>query len=384
MIKILITAFSLVFVIFSTAPAYSEILAMVNYETRPDQAFRKEGIAIIDVDPKSGNYGKIVADIPLPADLVNHHIFYNHDSSKAYITALSSGRLLVMDMKRFPFRMKTIKVPGCVVGEDIVFSADHKTWYLTCMGSNNIIVGDAVEDKPIKILSAGGKVFIKYPHGIAVHWGIDRMLVTTAVRASDLGDAGDTVTEIQASSGKVLAVHKVTAKSAKGKAPVEVLFLPGSNPPKAYITNMFGGTLSLASWSPAKKTFSMKQVYDFSSHKVGVPLEIYFNEKGDRLYLTTANPGAFHIMDIKNPAKPKMLKTIKAAAGAHHVAFDKGGKYAFVQNNLLGLKGMRDGSITVIDLKKEKRIGSIDTFKNRGLLPNMIVLLPEWNREAGH
>jgi hypothetical protein len=60
------------------APASAEILAMVNYETRPDQAFRREGIAVIDVDPKSGNYGKIVADIPLPSDLVNHHIFYNH------------------------------------------------------------------------------------------------------------------------------------------------------------------------------------------------------------------------------------------------------------------------------------------------------------------
>jgi hypothetical protein len=45
---------------------------------------------------------------------------------------------------------------------------------------------------------------------------------------------------------------------------------------------------------------------------------------------------------------------------------------------------MRDGSITVIDMKKEKRIGSIDTFKNRGLLPNLIVLLPKWNLDAGH
>ncbi len=366
------------------APASAEILAMVNYETRPDQAFRREGIAVIDVDPKSGNYGKIVADIPLPSDLVNHHISYNHDASKAYITALSTGRLLVMDMKRFPFRVKTSKVPGCAVGEDIVFSGDHKTWYLTCMGSNNVIVGDAVTDKPVKTLAATSKAFIKYPHGIAVHSGIDRILVTTSVRASDLGDAGETVTEIEASSGRVLAVHKVTADPAKGKSPVEVLFIPNSDPPRAYITNMFGGTLSLATWNPGKKTFSVKQVLDLSSHKGGVPLEIYFNEKGDRLYLITGNPGAFHIIDIKNPEKPRVLKTIRAAAGAHRVAFDKGGKYAFVQNNLLGLKGMRDGSITVIDMKKEKRIGSIDTFKNRGLLPNLIVLLPNWNLDAGH
>jgi len=348
------------------ASAGAEILAMVNYETRKDRAFRREGIAIIDVDPKSGNYGKILMDIPLPHDLANHHIFYNHDASKAYITALSTGRLLVMDLKRVPYRLKTIRVPGCAVGEDIVFSDDNKTWYPTCMGSNKIIGGDAVADKPVKTLATTGKAFIKYPHGIAVHGGIDRMLVTSTVRASDLGDAGGTVTEIEASSGKVLATHKVAGNPAKGKAPVEILFLPRSNPPRAYITNMFGGTLLLATWSPGKKIFSVKQVFDLSPHKAGVPLEMYFNEKGDRLYLTTANPGAFHIIDIKNPEKPRMLKTIPAAGGAHHAAFDKGGKYAFVQNNLLAFKGMNDGSITVIDMKKESASGASTRSRTGG------------------
>lgn len=234
------------------------------------------------------------------------------------------------------------------------------------MGSNKIIVGDAVADKPVKTLATTGKAFIKYPHGIAVHGGIDRMLVTSTVRASDLGDAGGTVTEIEASSGKVLATHKVAGNPAKGKAPVEILFLPRSNPPRAYITNMFGGTLLLATWSPGKKIFSVKQVFDLSPHKAGVPLEMYFNEKGERLYLTTANPGAFHIIDIKNPEKPRMLKTIPAAGGAHHAAFDKGGKYAFVQNNLLAFKGMNDGSITVIDMKKESASGASKRSRTGG------------------
>ena len=47
----------------------AEILAMVNYETKATQAFRKEGIAIIDVDPNSGNFGKVLSDMPLPHDL---------------------------------------------------------------------------------------------------------------------------------------------------------------------------------------------------------------------------------------------------------------------------------------------------------------------------
>jgi hypothetical protein len=128
--------------LFSGRPE-AEILAMMNYETKPDHTMRREGIAIIDVDPKSENFGKVLTDIPLPADLVAHHIFYNHDTTKAYVTALGQSVLYVMDMTKFPYRTKIVSVPECKVGEDVVFSDDHKTWYLTCMGSNNVIVGNA-------------------------------------------------------------------------------------------------------------------------------------------------------------------------------------------------------------------------------------------------
>ena len=63
--------------------AQAEILAMLNYESKPGQTPRREGIAIIDVDPESKNFSKILTDIPLPTDLVAHHLFYNKDASKA-------------------------------------------------------------------------------------------------------------------------------------------------------------------------------------------------------------------------------------------------------------------------------------------------------------
>lgn len=50
---------------------------MLNYESKPKITPRREGIAIIDIDPKSTNFKKILTDIPLPPDLVAHHIFYN-------------------------------------------------------------------------------------------------------------------------------------------------------------------------------------------------------------------------------------------------------------------------------------------------------------------
>ena len=108
-------------------------------------------------------------------------------------------------------------------------------------------------------------------------------------------------------------------------------------------------------------------------------------KKGDRLYVTTASPGHLHIFDIgKDPKAPRLLKSLPAAQGAHHVAFTKDWKHAFVQNALLSLPGMSDGSITVVDLQKEEVIASVDTLKKTGFNPNSIVLLPRWNHPAGH
>jgi DNA-binding beta-propeller fold protein YncE len=372
--------------------AAAQIHAMFNYETKSPDSLkvlktpvntgpRKEGIAVIDVDPKSKTFGQTIQDMPLPADLVAHHIFYNRDQSKAYVTALGKGELRVIDMKKMPYAAKVIAVPDCQVGEDVVFSDDNKTWYLSCMGSQAMVVGDAVSDKPLRTI----KVAAKYPHGIAIHNGIDRILLTSTVRASDLGDAGEVISAVEASTGKVLGTYKVSKKpSPAGDAPVEILFVPNANPPVAYVTNMYGGTLWTARWDPAKKDFEVAEAYDFNPMKIGVPLEIYFNKKGDRMYVTTAKPGHLHIFETADPMKPKLLKSIATAEGAHHVAFTKDWRYAFVQNALLNLPGMSDGSVTIVDLKAEKVVGSMDALKEKGLNPNSMVLLPKWNDPAGH
>ena len=161
--------------------------------------------------------------------------------------------------------------------------------------------------------------------------------------------------------------------------------MPGSNPAVVYVTNMFGGTLWAATWNPLKKDFDVAEIFDFNPIKASVPLEMYFNKAADRLYVTTANPGKFHIFDISaGPMQPKLIKTLPAAQGAHHVAFTKDWHYAFVQDSLLNLPGMSDGSVTVIDLQTQKVVRSMDTLKENGFNPNLIVLLPQWNDLAGH
>ena len=77
----------------------------------------------------------------------------------------------------------------------------------------------------------------------------------------------------------------------------------------AYVTTMFEGKLWTATWQVNHHTFDFQSVYDFADVKQGVPLEIYFNQAHNRLYVTTANPGALNIFDISgNPAQTGFIK----------------------------------------------------------------------------
>jgi len=302
--------------------------------------------------------------------------------TKLYLTALGKPELRVIDLTQNPYRIKVIDVPDCQFGEDVVFSADNETWYETCMASDAVVVGNASDDTYTHTI----KTPVPYPHGIAIHEGIDRMLLSSTVRASDLGDPGEEIAVFKASTGEFLNRIKVSNKeSPSGEAPVEILFVPESDPPVAYITNMYGGSLWTATWNADKEDFDVAEAYDFASEEVGIPLEIYFNADGTELHVTTANPGRIHFFDISaNPAKPKHTKTLEAGEGAHHVAYTKDGKYAYVQNAFINLPGMSEGSITVIDMEKREVIDTIETFVDNGLNPNCMVLLPEWNDMMGH
>ncbi|MDP6352654.1 MAG: YncE family protein [Alphaproteobacteria bacterium] len=371
------------------SPAVAEMLAILNYETAAEESLeslqvqggpeqRREGLAIVELDPESPDYGKFVADIPASPDLMLHHVFYNRDLSKAYVTALEQPILHVIDLNRFPYRLKPIPTPGCAVQEDIIFSDDNRTWYVTCMGSSNVVEGDAVSDTVRRLIDLPGA----YPHGVAFDASIDRVVVTNCV-APDMSAAGHTLEIIEASTGAHLGGIQISRK--KNSAPVEALFVPNADPPAVYVTNMMEDSLWAAVWNPATGTFDAKEVIDFAAHDTHMPLEMYFNRAGDRLYVTTAEPGHFSIFDLSNgPFKPRLLKQLTAAAGAHHVAITPDERTAYVQNALLNLPGLSDGSITVIDLEKMEVAGAITTFKDQGLSPNSITMLPEWYHPAGH
>jgi len=371
--------------------ARAEILALMNYESKtPDslkalklsgEQERREGLAVIDVDPESPGFGRVLLEIPMPPDQIVHHIFYDRTMTKAYVTSLGQPSLQVMDMTRFPWRLTTIEVPGCAMGEDVIFDEANEYWYLTCMHSAQVFKGAVATDEVLATVEIPGT----YPHGLGVSTAANRILVTSTV-SGDLQKADEVVTVLDATSLQVLGTKRLSLKpEGSGEAPVEILFVPGAEPPVAYVTNMFGGTLWTLTWNPATGDFDSAQVFDFATVGAGVPLEMYFNPAVDRLYVTTGSPGHLHVFDVgADIGKPSLLASHPAGQGAHHVGFTKDWRYAFVQNALLNLPNLSDGAVTVVDLQQGAVVASMDTLKNTGFNPNSLVLLPEWNDLAGH
>ncbi|MBW4936204.1 hypothetical protein [Marinobacter sp. F4206] len=380
--------------IVPVAPVTAEILAVMNYESKPadqlkslklsGETARREGLAIVDVDPESPNFGKIVSDIPIDPATVAHHIFYDRTMSKAYITGLQQPALQVLDLTKNPYRLSTIETPPCNVAEDVILDEANERWYLTCMGSGKVIVGDVASDEVVGEIDLPGT----YPHGLAVNTAIDRILVTSTI-TPDLTSPDEFVSVVRASDLKPLGKIKMTdAESPSKVAPVEVFFVPGAEPATAIVTNMFGHTLEALVWDTDSQEFGRETIFNFAEHGATVPLEIYFNDdkNPDRMYVTTAmKPGHLHIFDIsEGPTKPKLLKQVATADGAHHVGFTPDFRYGFVQNSFINLPDMSDGSVSVVDLERGEVVASMDTLKNAGFNPNSLTLLPEWNHLAGH
>jgi len=372
----------------------AEMLAMVIYETKAEESIRElrvektekvreDGLAIIDVDPASDAYGKILAKFPLPEGLAPHHQYYNPDKTKIYVTATLLPMLHVVDLTRAPYRISRIDTPGCQNLDQVVFSSDNKTWWVTCNETAKILVGDAITDQPVgEILISGSG-----PHGIALHEGIDRLIVASL---GSIENFDDKIIVIEASTGTVLSRHKVSNRPSPAHAgPVGIHFIRDADPPFAYVNIDAGGrdrkgTLWVAIWNPDNKDFEVREVFDFGPTSGSFPVAMGFDRKQERMFVSTARPGLFHVFDISgDPLKPKLLKTLPASQGAHHAAFSPDERYAFVQNGVLNLPGFSDGSITVIDLEKLETIDTITIFKDAGYTTNHILMLPEWYRAPG-
>ena len=345
---------------------------LINYRSI-DESRQKDGLAIIDLNPHSATFGDILQDVPVGEGVYMHHPFYNSDKSKIYNTALMGDKLYRVNLHDDKiFDVTPMDAGSCVVGEDMIFSEDGEKFYLTCMGSNNILVFDAKTDQLIDEIFAdqekNPEAYTKYPHGISADESIDRMIVTQTVSPA-LDDPQSSVTVIEFSTGQVLSTINLEKSHGTPSAPVEVLFHPDY--PIAYVSGMLDGTIWALEWDESAESFIPALVDDGTQREHSWPLDLNVGPKGN-LFVSFAVPGVVNEYDLKNPLKPELLRTMPAMPGAHHTLFSHDGKYMFVQNNLLNLDGLNSGTISVVDLKSGKQIATIYDPLKEGMMVESI------------
>ena len=341
---------------------------MINYRAI-DELKQKDGLAVIDLNPNSETFGDILQDYPVGEGVLMHHPFYNSDSSKLYNSSLMGERLYQVNIQdNTIFDVTPIETGSCIVGEDMYFSQDGEKFYLTCMGSDNVMVFDAKTDQIIDEISASQEqnpdAFTKYPHGISADENIDRMIITQTVSPA-LDDPQSSVTVIEYSTGKVLSTIELAKSVDAPSAPVEVLFHPEES--LAYVSGMLDGTIWVLVWDEQTKSFEPKLVDDGTEREHSWPLDLSIGPKGN-LYVSFAVPGVVNEYSLENPEQPELLRTLPAQPGAHHVLFSEDGQYMFVQNNLLNLEGLNSGTITVVDLNSGNLVATIDNLVEQGMM----------------
>ena len=345
------------------------ITAIINYRAIDEELKQKDGLAIIDLNPNSETFGDILQDFPVGEGVLMHHPFYNSDGSKLYNTSLEGERLYRVNLNdNTIFDITPIDTGSCIVGEDMYFSKDGTKFYLTCMGSDNVMVFDANTDKRINEISANQEqnsdAYIKYPHGISADEKINRMIVTQTVSPA-LDDPQSSVTIVEYSTGKVLSTIKLSKNEDTPSAPVEVMFHPEK--PIAYVTGMLDGTIWVLVWDEQTESFEPKLVDDGAIREHTWPLDLSLGPKGN-LYVSFGSPGVVNEYSLQNPEQPELLRTLPAEPGAHHVLFSVDGRYMFVQNNLLNLDGLNSGTISVVDLNTGTLVATLDNLVEQGMM----------------
>ncbi|MEX0337418.1 MAG: hypothetical protein AB3N11_00110 [Arenibacterium sp.] len=371
----------------------------------------EHSVAIVELDPESENFGKILSEVEQP-DMAEpfHHLYYS-PNGRLYATGLdpecSLAEIgLARDANGAPIvtGFDCLDTAGQMVGEDIMWTMSNGTEYMfvTFMGGTggadggSVGVFDAQTNEVVKVIEARksevgeGAPYIMYPHGISAFE--DRLVVSSTIHPDLATGVGNSVTVIDLNSLEPIQTITVEAEKPLGfpSSPVEILFArPSIHPdiePAVLVNTMFGFETWSIPYDAETKTFGEAEVlYSGAQNGTAVPLEFYGTE--DELFISHALPGVVKRYDLA--ALPELISTgpdIVADHGAHHMIFftsASGRELIAVQNNLLNLGNAKDNdptdvdfvaavnahTITVHDLASGERLGTID-FKgtyNKGV-----------------
>ncbi|MDN3694061.1 hypothetical protein QWZ06_18165 [Chryseobacterium tructae] len=297
-----------------------------------------DGIAVIELDPEAPDFGNISSKLELGVGVLPHHLYYNQSANKLYTTALGGSYLYQVKTEKDQIGQPKlvsatpIDTGENTVGENIFFTNDGR-FFMTFMGGagglkdGSVGVFNANNNQLIKTIKASiqdnPNKFIMYPHGISINEEKGLMMVTSTIHPDLTSGFGNTCTLLDLNTYQIKETYQVADSPTDLSSPVEVLLLRGKFPQYALATTMLGGDIWIAPYNATTKKYdAFTKIFDGSTQGLGWTLEMYIDDN-NRLYVSFADPGKVLVFDISNLPQLKLLKTLTADKGAHHMVFFK-------------------------------------------------------------
>ncbi|MBC9928880.1 YncE family protein [Chitinophaga qingshengii] len=349
-----------------------------------------DGIAVMELDPESPDFGKILHKTELGKGVLPHHLYFNRDEKRLFTTALGGSYLYELKMEwnheGYPviYQVNPVNTGGNTVGEDIFFTRNGQYW-VTFMGGKGGIrdgsvgVFNAQNNQLIKTISASvdehPDKFIMYPHGISMYEDKGLAMVTSTIHPDLTSGLGNTCTLIDIHTFDIIKTYRVADSAKDLSSPVEVLLLRNEYPPYALANTMIGGDIWMAPYNAEAHQYGeFKRILKGATKGLGWALEFYIADD-KLLYVSFGQPGKILVFDLNFLPELRQVRTLPADKGAHHMAFFKtksGRSVVAVQNNLLNLPDLNAGTIDVVDINTGEKLGTVDMRNKYQLLPESI------------
>ena len=295
-------------------------------------------LSVLDADPASSSYGKMIATAPTgsPGNEA-HHFGYTANADRIFAGGLFSNRLFIYDVATDPKHPKLVKtVPDLAASTG--FSGPH-TFYAVPGGVMVAMLGSKAGGAPgalVKLDNDGN--FLEahpapdYMYDVGVKPELNLIVTSSwahphAVKAGNtpMDQVGDEVVAWDWKTGKVLQVEHLD------KSPLEVRWLHGAAARGGFINCAFGN--SVWHWQVGNDgKLAFHRVIKLADGSLPADMRISYDNKF--LYVSLFGGGAVQQYDVADPMQPKLVSTV-AIPQAQMMKLTPDNKRLYVSNSLL-------------------------------------------------
>ena len=326
----------------------------------------QDKLVTVDVNPKSTNYGKVVAHVSVGGRNEAHHSGLTDDRRFLWATGLDTSRIFIFDVSSDPAKPKLVKTiddfvakSGGVVGPHTSYALPGRMM-LTGLSNNR---------------DHGGRTaMVEYTNDgnyVATHWMPTDDALQGAVKAGKIADGygydvralprlnvlvsssftgwnnymmnlGKMMADPEAMKrfGNTVVVWDLHTRQPKKifdvpGAPLEIRCAWGPNQNYCFTSTALTSKIWLIYQDKAGE-WQAQAVADIGdASKIPLPVDISISAEGDLLWVDTWNDGMVHLYDIRDPHAPKQIFEQKIGEQLNMVSESWDGKRVYFTSSLL-------------------------------------------------